>query len=61
MQDTISEGNNTMSRELAVGHKLCVLPKTCYNSFADQQPVFNQIEVGFEPSQGGAWADPAQV
>mmetsp|Transcript_45673 Transcript_45673/g.108252 ORF Transcript_45673/g.108252 Transcript_45673/m.108252 type:complete len:335 (-) Transcript_45673:60-1064(-) len=61
MEDTVSENNNTMSREVGVGHQLCVLPKTCYNSFADQQPVFNQIEVGLKPSKGGAWADPKQV
>jgi len=61
LEDTVSDNNNTMSREVAVGQLLCVLPKTCYNSFADQQPVFNQIEVGLKPSQGGGWADPHQV
>mmetsp|Transcript_22126 Transcript_22126/g.44775 ORF Transcript_22126/g.44775 Transcript_22126/m.44775 type:complete len:342 (+) Transcript_22126:318-1343(+) len=61
LEDTVSENENPMSREVAVGHKLCVLPKTCYNSFVDQQPVFNQMEVGLKPSQGGGWADPPQV
>lgn len=45
---------------MAEGTMLCVLPKTCYNSFGKDQVVFNQREI-YTPIEGGAWSDPFQI
>jgi len=49
-----------LSRLLPIGHELCILPKTCLNTFGDAQPVY-ELGEAFEPGHGGSWADPPQV
>lgn len=49
-----------LSRLLPIGHELCILPKTCLNTFGASQPVYGLGEA-FEPGQGGSWSDPPQV
>ena len=47
-------------KSMPEGSKICVLPKTCFNSFGDEQVVFNHREI-YHPVEGGAWQDPYQV
>jgi len=42
-----------------VATDLCVLPKTCLNSFGGLQPVYNLDELS--AMHGGSWVDPPQV
>ncbi len=49
-----------LSRLLPIGHELCILPKTCLNTFGDAQPVY-ELGESFQPGHGGSWADPPQV
>ena len=48
-----------LSRLLPIGHELCILPKTCLNSFGDSQPVYNLGDTS--DGAGGSWSDPPQV
>ena len=43
----------------SVRQVLCVLPKTCHNSFGGNQPVFTHWEVA--PGQGGSYGLDYQV
>lgn len=47
-------------KSMPEGSMLCVLPKTCSNSFGQEQVVFNQREI-HTVVEGGAWQDPYQV
>lgn len=58
--DSNPTSSNHMSRVIKPGDVLCVLPKTCYNSFGPNQPVFLLGE-SFPEGQGGSWLDPLQV
>ena len=49
-----------LSRLLPIGHQLCILPKTCLNTFGPQQPIYDLGEA-YEPGHGGWWSDPPQV
>jgi len=48
-----------LSRDLQVDTDLCVLPKTCLNSFGGRQPVYNLDEIS--TMHGGSWVDTPQV
>lgn len=50
--DSMPESPNHMSRALTLGQVMCVLPKTCHNSFGGSQPVFTHWEV--QPGEGGS-------
>lgn len=60
LPDSNPTSANHMSRTLLPGHLLCVLPKTCANSFGSSQPVF-ELGENLPPGQGGSWLDPLQV
>mmetsp|Transcript_22461 Transcript_22461/g.50614 ORF Transcript_22461/g.50614 Transcript_22461/m.50614 type:complete len:344 (+) Transcript_22461:218-1249(+) len=49
-----SDGSIQLSQSISPGQLLCILPKTCYNSFGGAQPIFSQREVtqGFGGSAG---------
>jgi hypothetical protein len=56
----LQEDRDYLSRLLPIGHELCILPKTCLNTFGDKQPVY-ELGEAFQLGHGGSWADPPQV
>jgi hypothetical protein len=56
----MQEDRDYLSRLLPIGHELCILPKTCLNTFRDKQPVY-ELGEAFQLGHGGSWADPPQV